>query len=118
MHPDSVPQHQLRPSGLARFVGQAISAFLSLIVTLILLPSIAFASPQIHRGSRESTMVGRGTIYIRVENGATVRKEQKIGEVGNVGTYSQPHLHIHRKKGGTADDTKTPPLCQSSSPAG
>lgn len=45
--------------------------------------------------------------YLRVENGAHVAKGQKLGLVGNAGTSSGPHLHIHRETGGVAAATKS-----------
>ncbi len=40
-------------------------------------------------------------IVIPVAKRATIRKGQFLGNVGNAGTSSHPHLHIHREKGAT-----------------
>jgi len=45
--------------------------------------------------------------YIRVTNGKHVAQGQFLGRVGNDGTSSDPHLHVHVEKGGTADTTKS-----------
>lgn len=45
--------------------------------------------------------------HIRVTNGKQVKQGQLLGRVGNVGTSSDPHLHIHVEKGGTAGATKS-----------
>ena len=47
--------------------------------------------------------------YIRVPPAqqATVQQGQLLGYAGNVGTSSNPHLHIHVETGGTADTTKS-----------
>jgi hypothetical protein len=47
--------------------------------------------------------------YIRVpaNRRATVSAGQFLGNAGNVGTSSNPHLHIHMETGGVADTTKS-----------
>src|SRR5262249_26305052 len=45
MHLDSCPRHKVRPNGLSRSIGRAISTCLPIVVTLMLLPAIAFATP-------------------------------------------------------------------------
>src|SRR5215813_8935366 len=45
MHLDSCPRHKVRPNGLSRSMGRAISTCLPTVVTLMLLPTIAFATP-------------------------------------------------------------------------
>lgn len=44
---------------------------------------------------------------IRVASGATVKKGELLGRVGNAGTSSNPHIHIHLEQGGTATTTKS-----------
>jgi hypothetical protein len=46
---------------------------------------------------------------IRVPTGkqVTVKQGQFLGQVGNSGTSSNPHLHIHMEQGGTAADVKS-----------
>ena len=46
--------------------------------------------------------------YIRVPKNqqATVKRGQFLGKVGNAGTSSNPHLHMHLEEGGRADDVK------------
>ncbi len=55
-----------------------------------LLPSLIDSPDVVHAWS-----------YIRVTNGAQVRKGQVLGRAGNAGTSRNPHLHIHRESGGT-----------------
>src|SRR5215831_19044327 len=45
MHRDSWPQIQMQPSGRCRSRGRAIYTVLPIVVTLMLLPTIAFAGP-------------------------------------------------------------------------
>jgi murein DD-endopeptidase MepM/ murein hydrolase activator NlpD len=47
--------------------------------------------------------------HIRVTGAdqVTVKKGQFLGRVGNAGTSSAPHLHIHVEQGGTATTTKS-----------
>src|SRR5215813_7892827 len=45
MHRDSCPQHQMQPSRRCRSRGRAIYTILPIVVTLMLLPTIAFATP-------------------------------------------------------------------------
>src|SRR5262245_7528690 len=45
MHRDSCPQHQMQPSRRCRSIGRAIYTTLPIVVTLMLLPTIAFATP-------------------------------------------------------------------------
>ena len=45
MHRDSCPQHQMQPSRRCRSIGRAIYSVLPIVVTLMLLPTIAFAAP-------------------------------------------------------------------------
>jgi hypothetical protein len=40
---------------------------------------------------------------VAVTNGQTVAPGQLLGRIGNSGNTSQPHLHIHVERGGTAD---------------
>jgi Bacterial tandem repeat domain 1 len=44
---------------------------------------------------------------IRVTNGKQVAAGQLLGRAGNVGTASDPHLHVHVEKGGRADTVKS-----------
>src|SRR5215469_15577516 len=45
MHRDSCPQHQMQSSRRCRSIARAIYTILPIVVTLMLLPTIAFASP-------------------------------------------------------------------------
>src|SRR5215469_4669057 len=45
MHRDSCPQHQMQPSNRFRSIRRAIYTILPIVVTLMLLPTIAFAGP-------------------------------------------------------------------------
>src|SRR5262244_2572223 len=45
MHRDSCPQHQMQPSRRCRSRGRVIYTVLPIVVTLMLLPTIAFATP-------------------------------------------------------------------------
>jgi hypothetical protein len=55
----------------------------------------------------DSPAVEDAWAFIRVENGARVEQGQLLGMSGNVGTSSNPHLHIHRETGGVAAETKS-----------
>jgi hypothetical protein len=46
-------------------------------------------------------------IRVPADQQATVKQGQVLGQVGNSGTSSNPHLHIHVEQGGTAADVKT-----------
>ena len=56
---------------------------------------------QLMPGLIDSPDVVHAWKYIRVTKGAKVAKGQVLGRAGNAGTSSNPHLHIHREKGGT-----------------
>jgi len=45
MHRDSCPQHQMQSSRRCRSIARAIYTVLPIVVTLMLLPTIAFATP-------------------------------------------------------------------------
>src|SRR5215475_7429099 len=45
MHRDSCPQHQMQPTRRCRSIGRAIYTVLPIVVTVMLLPTIAFAIP-------------------------------------------------------------------------
>jgi hypothetical protein len=45
MHRDSCPQPEIQPSRRCRCIGRAIYSILPIVVTLMLLPTIAFATP-------------------------------------------------------------------------
>jgi hypothetical protein len=45
MHRDSCPQHQMQPSRRCRSIGRGTYTVLSIVVTLMLLPTIAYATP-------------------------------------------------------------------------
>ncbi len=57
----------------------------------------------------DSSDVTKAWPHIRVPPGqqATIKKGQFLGRVGNSGTSSHPHLHIHREQGGQAGETKS-----------
>jgi hypothetical protein len=56
-----------------------------------------------------SPAVGNAWPHIRVPAAqqVTVKRGQLLGQVGNSGTSSNPHLHIHLEQGGTAGTTKS-----------
>lgn len=45
-------------------------------------------------------------IYVPANKQVTVKAGQFLGKVGNSGTGSHPHLHIHMEKGGTVTSTQ------------
>jgi hypothetical protein len=45
--------------------------------------------------------------HIRVANGVRIEQGQFLGLAGNVGTSSNPHLHVHVETGGVAAETKS-----------
>ncbi len=56
-----------------------------------------------------SPAVANAWPHIRVppEEQKTVKKGQRLGLVGNSGTSSAPHVHVHREEGGQAGTTKS-----------